>query len=276
MIDNKHWILSMMKQKSKLLSLIIIFVLAIVISISGVVIGADEVQHGNTTNDSFNKAKKLLHSVIYKEVEWRQDIYCGCKYDEKKKVDFNSCGYKPQKDNKRAHRIEWEHVVPAEAFGQSFIEWREGHPDCVDNRGRSFKGRKCAEKVNIEFRKMQADMYNLYPAVGEINGLRSNYSMAMIPGNQYRFGACKTKIEDRKIEPRPEVRGEIARTYLYMERAYPGHGIISGKNMKLYQAWDKSDPVDKLECERVFRIAKIQGNVNLVVDQACGRFKGQK
>ena len=100
--------------------------------------------------------------------------------------------------------------------------------------------------------------------------------MAMIPGNQYRFGACKTKIEDRKIEPRPEVRGEIARTYLYMERAYPGHGVISGKNMKLYQVWDKSDPVDELECERAFRIAKLQGNVNLVVDQACGRFKGQK
>ena len=97
--------------------------------------------------------------------------------------------------------------MPAEAFGQSFREWREGHPDCVDSRGRSFKGRKCAEKVNPEYRRMQADMYNLYPAVGEINGLRSNYSMAMIPGNQYRFGECRTKIEDRKIEPRPEVRG---------------------------------------------------------------------
>ena len=102
----------------------------------------------------------------------------------KKEVDFTSCGYMPQKDNKRAHRIEWEHVVPAEAFGQSFKEWREGHPDCVDNRGKSFKGRKCAEKVNPEFRQMQADMYNLYPAVGEVNGLRSNYSMAMIPGVQ--------------------------------------------------------------------------------------------
>jgi len=111
--------------------------------------------------------------------------------------------------------------VPVEAFGQSFVEWREGHPDCVDSKRRSFKGRKCAEKVNPENRLMQADMYNLYPAVGEVNGLRSNYSMAMIPGNQYRFGECKTKIDDRKIEPRPEVRGTIAKTYMYMDRAYP-------------------------------------------------------
>lgn len=147
----------------------------------------------------------------------------------------------------------------------------------MDNRGKSFKGRKCAEKVNLEYRRMQADMYNLYPAVGEVNGLRSNYLMAMIPGNQYRFGECKTKIEDRKIElPRPEVRGEIASTYMYMERAYPGHGIISGKNEKLFQAWDKADPVDEWECERARRIAKIQGNVNLVVDQACRRLKEKR
>lgn len=258
-----------MKKNSKLLSILISFILAIVISTSGIVIGADEVQPGNSTNDSFNKSKKLLERVIYKEQEHRIDIYCGCQYDEKKEVDFASCGYKPQKENKRAHRIEWEHVVPAETFGQSFPEWRNGHPDCVDNKGRSFKGRKCAEKVNLEFRDMQADMYNLYPAVGEVNGLRSNYSMAMVPSSNYRFGECKTKIEDRKIEPRPEVRGEIARTYLYMERAYPGHGIVSNKNEKLFQAWDKADPVDEWECERARRIAEIQGNVNMVVDQAC-------
>jgi deoxyribonuclease-1 len=265
-----------MKQKPKSLSLFIIFVLAVVISTSGVVMGADGIQTGNTTNDSFNKSKQLLHSVIYKDSTSRQDIYCGCKYDEKKEVDFNSCGYKPEKDNTRAHRIEWEHAVPAEAFGQSFKEWREGSPDCVDNRGKPFKGRKCAEKVSLEYRRMQADMYNLYPAVGEVNGLRSNYSMAMIPGSNYRFGECRTKIEDRKIEPRPEVRGEIARTYFYMEQAYPGRGIISGKNEKLFQAWDKADPVDEWECERASRIAKIQGNINLIVEQACVRLKGQK
>ncbi|MFZ4439889.1 MAG: endonuclease [Syntrophales bacterium] len=264
-----------MNQKFSPFSIFIMFILAVIITTSGIAIGADAVQPGNTTNDSFSKSKKLLHSAIYKDATSRQDIYCGCKYDELKDVDFKSCGYKPERDNQRAHRIEWEHAVPAEAFGQSFKEWRNGDQDCVDNRGKPFKGRKCAEKVNLEYRHMQADMYNLYPAVGEVNGLRSNYSMAMIPGGQNRFGQCKTRIEDQKIEPRPEVRGEIARTYIYMERAYPGHGIISNKNEKLFQAWDKSDPVDAWECERAGRIARIQGNVNLVVDQAC-RLKGQK
>ena len=61
-----------------------------------------------------------------------------------------------------------------------------------------------------------------------------------------------------------------------MDRAWPGHEIISGKNEKLFQVWDKADPVDEWECERAGRIARIQGNVNLVVEQACGKFKGQK
>ena len=73
-----------MKQKSKPFPLFIIFVLAVVIATSGIVIAADGIQSGNTTNDSFNKSKQLLHNVIYKDAASRQDIYCGCKYDEKK------------------------------------------------------------------------------------------------------------------------------------------------------------------------------------------------
>jgi len=98
------------------------------------------------------------------------------KYDEKKNVDSNFSGYSPERDNNSTHRIEWEHAVPAEAFGQIFKEWRDGDSACADDRGKSFKERKCAEKKNLEYRRMQADMYNLYPAVGVVNGTRSNYS----------------------------------------------------------------------------------------------------
>ena len=79
---------------------------------------------------------------------------------------------------------------------------------------------------------MQADMFNLYPPIGG-------------------------------------VRGEIARTYLYMDSVYPGRGIISKKNRKLFDAWNKSDPVDEWECERAKRIEKIQGNRNEVVRRDC-------
>ena len=73
----------------------------------------------------------------------------------------------------------------------------------------------------------------------------------------------------REVEPREEIRGEIARTYMYMDSVYPGRGIISKKNWKLFESWHRSDPVDEWECERAKRIEKIQGNRNEIVLKKC-------
>ena len=83
------------------------------------------------------------------------------------------------------------------------------------------------------------------------------------------FGKCDVEIKNKKIEPKESIRGEIARTYLYMDSVYPGRGIISKKNRKLFDAWNKSDPVDDWECERAKRIERIQGNRNEVVMRDC-------
>ena len=219
----------------------------------------------NTQITSFSKSKKHLRKVYQ---DHPVTLYCGCSF-KGKKPNLSSCGYIPKKDKKRANRIEWEHVVPAHAFGQSFPEWRDGHPKCVNKKRKRFKGRKCAGKVNREFKRMEADMFNLYPSIGEVNGLRSNYSMAIIEGEVRKFGECDVEISSRKVEPREEVRGEIARTYLYMDSAYPGRGIISKKNRKLFEAWNRSDPVDEWECERARRIERIQGNRNKIVIGGC-------
>ncbi|MDC0229596.1 endonuclease [Deltaproteobacteria bacterium] len=219
----------------------------------------------NTQITSFSKSKKLLLKV-YKDNP--VTLYCGCSF-KGKKPNLSSCGYIPKKDNKRANRIEWEHVVPAHAFGQSFSEWRNGHPKCVSKKGKKFKGRKCAQKINQEYRRMQADMFNLYPAIGEVNGRRSNYSMAIIEGEKREFGKCDVEIKRRKVETREEIRGEIARTYMYMDSVYPDRGIISKKNRKLFDAWNKSYPVEKWECERAKRIEKIQENRNEIVWEQC-------
>jgi deoxyribonuclease-1 len=123
--------------------------------------------------------------------------------------------------------------------------------------------------MNKEYRRMQADMYNLYPAIGEVNGRRSNYSMAIIKGEKRDFGQCDVEIKSRKVEPKESIKGEIARTYMYMDSVYPCRGIISKKNRKLFDGWNKSNPVDQWECERAKRIEKIQGNRNEVVMKSC-------
>ena len=219
----------------------------------------------NTQITSFTKSKKLLLKLYN---DYPVTLYCGCSFNGKK-PNLSSCGYIPKKNKKRANKIEWEHVVPAHTFGQSFSEWKNGHPKCVNKKGRKFKGRKCAEKMNEKYRRMQADMFNLYPTIGEVNGLRSNYSMAIIEGEKREFGKCDVEINNQKVEPREEIRGEIARTYMYMNSVYPGRGIISKKNKNLFDAWNQRDLTDEWECERAKRIEDIQGNRNDAVMENC-------
>jgi deoxyribonuclease I len=216
---------------------------------------------------SFSTAKKELRKIYRRNPV---TFYCSCQIDNSLRTpDLSTCNYKPRKNRKRAQRIEWEHVVPAHAFGKSFNEWRRGHPDCVTQSGKTYKGRKCASKVNIEYRRMESDMHNLFPAIGEVNGDRSNYSMAIIPGEARLYGQCDVEIANRKIEPRSAVRGDIARTYLYMESSYPGRGIVSKKNRKLFEAWSKEDPVDSWECQRARFIQKVQVRPNNIVLSSC-------
>jgi deoxyribonuclease I len=109
---------------------------------------------------SFSKAKKLA-AKIYKDN--RSTFYCACKYNKKKKVKPRSCGLTARKNKKRAARIEWEHVVPAHAFGHTRRCWRE--KICVRN-DKPYKGRRCCTKTDKVFKAMEADLHNLVPAVG--------------------------------------------------------------------------------------------------------------
>ena len=152
--------------------------------------------------------------------------------------------------------------MPAHAFGQSFEAWRSGDAGCRDKNGKEFRGRRCVRKVSSLFRLMESDLYNLQPVIGEVNADRSNYSMAMIDGESRAYGACDVEVAERKIEPRPEVRGDIARTYFYMDWAYPGRGIISSRRRKLFEAWDRADPVSEWEYKRIQAIRRVQGNRN--------------
>ena len=222
---------------------------------------------GNTTITSFSNSKTQLKKLYIKAGHFTT-FYCGSTFDADFHLDHSKSGFHFRKNESRANRVEWEHIVPAEAFGQSFPEWRDGHPDCVDSKGEAYKGRKCASKASKQFELMEADMYNLVPAIGEVNGDRSNYTYAMLEKEVREYGNCNMEIREQKAEPPDDKYGDIARTYMYMEAAYH-RGVISEKNVKLFEAWNKMDPVDKWECERARLIEQIQGNKNMIVAQAC-------
>lgn len=219
----------------------------------------------NQNIQSFSKAKKALEKKVY--VNHQETIYCAAKFNNKKEVAAPS-GFNTTKYIKRAKKIEWEHIVPAENFGRTFVEWREGHKKCVTRKGNKFKGRKCAEKVNLTYRYMQADMFNLYPAIGAVNALRSNYNFTMLSTQQNSFGNCEMKIENKKAEPPKNARGRIARTYLYMDATYPNYSM-SNQQKQLMYAWDQQFPVNQWECTRAKLITSIQQSENIITQKKC-------
>ena len=222
---------------------------------------------GNQTIESFSQAKKLLETQVY--ADHRVTLYCGAPFDAKKNITLPA-GFTTPSHEKRAARVEWEHVVPAENFGRFFTEWREGDKACIEESGKAYKGRRCADRASRDYRLMQADLYNLYPAVGAVNALRSNYNYAMLPGASSTFGSCEMKISQGRAEPPERARGTIARSTLYMADAYSRYRI-SDQQRQLMEAWNRMYPADEWECTRAERIARIQGNPNRFVVEACLR-----
>lgn len=213
---------------------------------------------GNLTITSFSRSKKELLELHH---DHAKTFYCGCSYAQDKQINLASCGYKVRKSQKRAERVEYEHVMPASLFGRKLDAWIKGHPDCVRS-GRPYKGRACAERTSKLFKLMQADMYNLQPAIGEVNGDRSDADVAMLEGEPRAYGRCDFEVRDGLVEPGAQVQGDVARTYFYMEWAYPGLELISAEQRAMLERWSAQDPVDDWERERARRIQKIQGNAN--------------
>jgi deoxyribonuclease-1 len=213
---------------------------------------------------NFEAAKKIA-ALLYEEHPYT--FYCGCHFVGKW-VDHEACGYRPIHNTQRAHRLEWEHIVPAHAFGQHFASWKKGDSACHHTNGTSFKGRACARLTSNTFSTMEGDLYNLVPAIGEVNQLRSDFPVGLLPGVSPIFGKCTTKIAHGVIEPRVEVRGFVARTYRYMDDRYPGFGILSEGNRSLLLDWDARYPPDAFEKARAKKIARIQGNPNRFVEKS--------
>lgn len=206
---------------------------------------------------SFSKAKKEAIKIYF---DHPTSFYCGCDIawqGKKGKPDLESCGYQVRKQLKRASRIEWEHVMPAWNFGHQRQCWQEG-------------GRKNCTRNDKIFKAMEADLHNLTPTVGEVNGDRSNYRFSQWNGmDGVSYGMCEMQVnfKQRKVMPPDRARGSIARTYLYMSKEY---GLkLSKSEQQLMVAWDKQYPIDDWECIRNQRIKHIQGNENPFVTKLC-------
>ena len=211
---------------------------------------------GWTATTSFNEAKTLLRTQVYYDQSKSGEgtLYCGCQWTWVGKtggrVDLASCGYQVRKQQSRAERIEWEHIVPAWVFGHQRQCWQQGgRKNCIDN--------------DLVFGQMEGDMHNLAPSIGEVNGDRSNFSYSQLPADVvYPYGMCRSRVDfkQRVFEPRDEVKGQVARVYFYMHDRY--NLSMSRQQQQLLMAWDQQYPVSNWEKTRDQRIAKLTGHHN--------------
>ncbi|AXX87851.1 DNA-specific endonuclease I [Malaciobacter marinus] len=209
---------------------------------------------------SFSKSKKLLLKKVYHDN--KITFYCENPYEikrvngkektliiqDKKYYTPRNKYYKSGKINTRAKRVEWEHIMPAHNFGKHLPCWREG-------------GRKACRKDKT-FKAMEADMHNLVPAIGEVNGDRSNYRYGANIPKATQYGNCQFEVDfkAKRAYPKEDIRGNIARVYFYMSDKY--NVRLSKQERKMMEAWDKQDPVSEWERVKNKRIQKIQGNSN--------------
>ncbi len=226
--------------------------------------GCTTAVRGNKVISSFSQAKKHVYALHEGQP---RTLYCDCAH-QNRQIQFEGCAFQPDAEKERDLRTEIEHIVPMKRFRNHFDSWVRGHPKCIDSRGKAFKGRRCARKVSTDFRFIEADLYNLYPAIGSLNQHRGAKTFGEVPGEPRRFGACDFEVAEF-VEPRPEVRGDIARAYLYMAWAYPNAITLTAAERTQYERWSRHDPPGLLERRRAHQIRFLQKNPNPFIELGC-------
>lgn len=235
--------------------------------------------------ENFTEAKKIARLIW---AEHRETFYCGCKYDRQGNIDFMSCSFSPKKkctqtnlilgkaaseqSPSHAHlvhgwgeraqltqhkikfgkgKISWEHVVPVSWYGKQRPCWKK-------NRGQG--AREACRKQDPDFRRMEADLHNLVPAVREINMRRKHYAYGELPADTCM--GCNFAVNDylEIVEPRNEVKGMAARITLYMVQKY--EISIKGGQKQILMQWNKRFPPTQWEKHWQEKVSVIQGDQN--------------
>jgi len=185
---------------------------------------------------NYEDARKLFWKSVY--AGQVKSLYCGESFNSNERRGFNV-----------------EHVFP--------MSWAVNGLNCGT--------RKQCRTRSDEFNLIEADMHNLYPSRSDVNQRRSSYRFGIIKGEARKFGKqCDFEVDDRArtAEPKPSVRGNVARAMFYMADRYKQQGLVIFKNQAtmLYK-WHKADLPDEAERQRNDRIERLQGNRNPFIDE---------
>lgn len=117
--------------------------------------------------------------------------------------------------------------MPAATFGRQLQYWQIGK-------------RKGCIKNDPKYNLIEADLYNLIPVIGEVNGDRQDFPYGWLPDKPTKYGQCQTVIDfkKRKMFPKKEVRAIVARISLFMYDRY--NLKLSKQDRQLFDALNKA------------------------------------
>jgi len=186
---------------------------------------------GQTGLADYEEARRVFWSRLY--AEGGETLYCGRRFD-----------------GPGGSGINVEHVFP--------MSWVTRALDCGS--------RQQCRLDSERFRRIEADLHNLWPARTDVNDARGAFAFGEVRGEIWPFRGCDFEVDERRrvVEPRPASRGEIARSMFYMSQEY-GLRVFPRQGREL-QAWHREDPPSDWERRRNDLIQQIQGNRNRFID----------
>lgn len=155
-------------------------------------------------------------------------------------------------------------MMPASHFGSTLACWNEKL--CTDNKGKSYKGRKCCEKIDKNFQQMEGELYNLWPSDGLVNASRSNFSYAQLyptmRSQSHDFHGCPVVVDtvDHLFEPSDASKGTVARAMLFMSEHYKIGLDNDMYNLMTY--WHRKYPPSEWELAWDDGVSAIEGYHN--------------
>ena len=199
-------------------------------------------QGGQRKYQSYDEARRIFWKQLYPE--GGTELYCGIDFDGARQISLVG------------ESMSVEHVWPADAIAET-------EPGCTN--------RSCtAGRVQ----RAMADLQNLWPALQKVNSSRSRLRYGTLPQTVkarfpevcpgYRRGIGTHAV----VEPRDEVKGDVARSVVYMHYVYglPLEDAVSDKDLLL--DWMALDPPDNEELRRNALIDRLQGTMNPLLESA--------
>ncbi len=198
-------------------------------------------QGGQRTYATYDDTRRVFWKKLYPK--GGTELYCGVAFDGARK-------------DAAKEALSVEHAYPADAIAET-------EPSCTD--------RTCAAP---RVQRAMADLQNLWPALQRVNSSRSNLRYGEVAGeNARRFSEFCPDFERPSgakavVEPRDDVKGDLARSLVYMHFVYglPLENAVNDRNLLL--SWMQADPPDAEEMRRNALIDQLQGTPNPLLQEA--------